>query len=177
MWADENIYIIFPTVKSNKKIMWYYIMFLWFSLTWSFLFRVALLVEQRSCWHQGRHKLESPSLLVKFNMIIEALNIDTKTHARTHTHTFTLTHAPCTHTYTGWPSSLREGGYPSFHSCLPVSGRRFPWKQGLTGNNRRERKKSGALPTSPLLLLCVPLSKYPFPTHDAFLTNYRFSIG
>lgn len=76
-----------------------------------------------------------------------------------HTHTTTRPHA-----HTGWPSSLREGGYPSLHCCLPVSSRRLPWKQGLTGNNRRERKKSGALPTSPPLLLCVPRSKYPFPT-------------
>lgn len=67
-------------------------------------------------------------------------------------------------------------GHPSFHRCLPVSGSRLPWKQGLTGNNSEERNP----------VLCPPLhhssfvslaQNTPFPTHDAFLTNYRFSEG
>lgn len=104
----------------------------------------------------------------KFHAPIEVLNTDTKTlqssNTQTHTNSPMCAHAH-KHIQTGWPSSLREGGYPFFHCCLPVSGRRLPWKQGLTGNNRRERKKSGALPTSPPLLLCVPCSKYPLSQH------------
>lgn len=162
-----------------------------------------VMVEKISWWHQGSHKLKPIPSMWSFWSVgqepdhiyivwldinptsvcndaslshTEAFNIDTENTLHAHTLALTLVYTQtCTHT--GWPSSLREGGYPSFHCCLPVSGRRLPWKQGLTGNNSRERKKSGALPTSPLLLLCVPLSKYPFSTCDAFRTNYRFFTG
>lgn len=75
-------------------------------------------------------------------------------------------------------ATLFHWGWIPF-SFTAVSVRRFPWKQGLTGNNRSERKKSSALPTSPPLLLCVHHSEYhhlpqpPFPVmHFELITGF-----
>lgn len=71
---------------------------------------------------------------------------------------------------------FKRGRAPSpFHCCLPVSGRGLPWKQGLTGNNRRGGKERNPVLCPPLRhSSSVPLLLFKHVMH--FQTNYRFSM-
>lgn len=75
--------------------------------------------------------------------------------------------------------SQREGGDASFHCCLRqqvAMETGLDWKQ-QERERKKEKKEIGCSAHLSPLFLCVPRSKYHFPTHNAFLTNYRLSVG
>lgn len=103
-------------------------------------------------------------------------------HKHTHTLAVTLVWARThTHTGTGWPSSLGEGGYPFLFTAVSLSpaGGCHGNRAWLETTGEKERKKSGALPTSSPLLLCVsPPQKYSFSNMrciSKLITGFQWS--